>query len=79
VRLTRPSTPELEVVLVDHPGNRRGVPIARLPGELPRREPRGTIPDPRLEAGVQVCVLRLEAGLAGTAHTQTTRVSSPPR
>jgi hypothetical protein len=71
-RLSRPSAPKLEVVLVDHPGNRRGFPVARLPGELPRGEPGGTIPDPGLEAGIQVGVLRFEAGLAGAAHTRTT-------
>jgi hypothetical protein len=35
-RLSRPPAPELEVVLVDHPGDRRGFSIARLPGELSR-------------------------------------------
>src|SRR5919112_825770 len=74
-RLVRPraapasdATPELEVSLVQHRLDRRCPPITGHPGKLPRGQPGSLVPGPRLEAWIQMGVLRLEPSLALVPH-----------
>src|SRR6185295_190785 len=63
------SAPELEVLLVQHLGDRGGAAVAAGPGELPGGEPRGRVPRHRAEAGIQGCELRFEPSVAARSHT----------
>jgi len=59
---------ELEVGLVDHAGHGRRAAVTAYPGKLTGGEPGSLVPDPWLEAGVEVAELPFEASLSIVGH-----------
>jgi hypothetical protein len=59
---------KLEVPFVHHPRDGFGITLARGPGKLAGREPRGLIPDPGLESRVEVGKLRSQARFTRLRH-----------
>jgi hypothetical protein len=59
---------KFEVPLVHHARNGCGITLARSPGKLTGREPRGFVPDTRLESWVEVGKLRSQARFTRLRH-----------
>ena len=66
--MARTSAAELEVGLTYNLGHGIGPSVAAYPGKLAGGEPGSIVPEPRLEPGVEVGKLALEAGLSGAGH-----------
>jgi hypothetical protein len=64
------SAPELEMLLVYYGRHGRRTAIARNSGELAGRQPRGFVPNPGFEAGIESREFPLKAGLTLIGHHQ---------